>query len=115
MRKKPVSLPRIKPLAVACWILCGFFLLLLLACFIHGFPIPFLEHKPFRVKSLRKPFELAFVFFLLGLFFHPDQGYFLSSLKGKAQELARHPASIWILAGIYSLLFLWEQVTKYLS
>ena len=115
MRKKSAASIDLRPLAVTCWVLCGFFSLSLWVLFFHGFPVPFLDHKPFRVKSPRKPFELAFIFFLAGLFFHPERKSILASLKRKAEELTQHPASVWVLAGIYSLLFLWEQISKYFS
>ncbi|GEM_PF-979452 len=97
------------------WAASGFLVLSMLAALIHGFPLPFFETGPFRIKSLRKLFELAFVFFALGVLFYPERKNFLISLKDKLTQIAKWRKTVWVLAGVYFVLFLWLQITKYLA
>lgn len=104
-----------RPLAVGLWTVSAFFVLLMPVSFLHGFPAPFLSWLPFHVKSLRKLFEAAFVFYALGVACHPGRGRHLTQWRTRLISWATRPGTLWILAGVYFLLFLWEQITKYLS
>ena len=81
-------------------------------CFFHGFPLPLGEHSVFRMKDLRKLFELSFTLFILGAVVHPRRREVFALLKKKAEAIAESKQTIWILAGVYFFLFLWQQATK---
>ena len=102
-----------RTLALGCWIAAGFFALLMPIAFFHG--LPFLQHTPLRMKSLRKPFEILLILFLAGLALHPQRREIWDTLSQKFKFLAEHPASPWLLCGFYFLLFLWEQASRYLA
>lgn len=103
----------LQTLAIGCWIAAGFFILLIPIAFFHGFP--FLQGTPLRMKSLRKPFEILLILFLAGLVLHPRRGEIWKTLIGKLKDFAARPASPWLVCGIYFLLFLWEQISRYLA
>jgi len=97
------------------WLVSFFFMLLMPVCFITGFPVPFLEGTAFKMKSLRKPFELFYIFFSLGVLFHPARGKIIDWIKTKLDRIADWRGAIWALTVIYFLLHLWTQVSRYLS
>lgn len=100
-------------LAIILWGVSLFYLLVMMAALFHGFP--FLEGTFLRAKSLRKYFEFAFAFLLLGILVHPRRDGLLSALKTQAERVAEAPSTIWILSGVYFLLFFWVNVTRYFS
>lgn len=104
-----------RPVAFVLWALSFLFAILIPVCFVYGFPIPFLERSLLHVKNTRKLFELCFIFFSLGLAVHPKRKELILTLKQKADERACSPWALWILTGVYFLLFLWQQITKYLA
>ena len=102
-------------LTYALWAAALFFAALIPVAFVHGFPFDPWGLGLLKFKSLRKPFELSFILFAAGVLFWPRRGDLLAGLKEKGEALGRSPWAIWILAGVYFLLFLWQQVTKYLA
>lgn len=104
-----------RPLTLVLWGISIAFVLLMVVCFFHGFPIPLLQGSPLRIKNLRKPFEFAVVFFLLGLVIHPQRDERLAFIKKRISQVAGSPWAIWFLAGAYFLFSFWEQVTKHLA
>ena len=111
--KLSAASPGLRIVSIGFWIAAGFFVLLLPVAFLHGFP--FLEHTPLRMKSLRKPFEISLALFLIGWAAHPQRREILEFVEEKFKAVAAHPASIWLVSGVYFLLFLWEQLSRYLS
>ncbi len=89
-----------------------FFAALIPVCFIHGFPLPILEHTFLRIKSLRRLFEIFFILFALGLATHPQRKESFQKMGRALEGLATFPGAIWILSGTYFFLFLWQQVSK---
>lgn len=99
--------------SLICWILAGIATLLLGISFFHGFPL--LEGTFVKAKSSRKFFEWAFGLFLAGMLIYPNRKDLFISLREKLLNFANSRFAIWILAGVYFLLFLWQQVSKYLA
>jgi uncharacterized membrane protein len=102
-------------LAAVLWSVALLFAALMVISFIHGFPFEPLGLKFLRFKSLRKPFEISFILFMLGVLLHPKRAEIAAGLRQKGEKLARSPRTIWILTAVYFLLFLWQQVSKYLA
>ena len=67
------------------------------------------------MKSMRKPFEIFFVLLTLGILLHPKRREILSKIRNRAEDLADQSWAIWLMSGIYFLLYMWQQVTKYLA
>lgn len=88
---------------------------LMSVAFFHGFPLPPYTEIFFKVKSLRKFFEGAFIFLALGIFFHPKRRDIFQGLQEWLRRMASSRRAIWILCGAYFLLFFWQQATKYLA
>ncbi len=107
------SYPLTSAAARVCLFLAASFALLMPIFFIVGFPIPFLQGTPFKVKSLRKLFEIASILFVVGLALHPRRSEKTKSLVEKLNGIAQFPGTIWILAAVYFVLFLWQQISKY--
>jgi len=102
-------------LAVSLWGVALGFAVFMVVSFVHGFPFEPFGSGLLRFKSLRKPFEISFIFFALGVLIHPKRAEILSGLKEKGERAAISPLTIWILTAVYFLLFLWQQVSKYLA
>lgn len=102
-------------LARLAWGACLIVALLIPVCLVYGFPVTFLAWTPIHAKSLRKLFEISFVLFSAGVALHPRRREILTSLRTKGERIAGAPQAIWVLTGVYFLLFLWVQVTKYFA
>lgn len=83
-------------------------------CVATGFP-PEIAGHVFRVKNMRTPFVLFLVFLLGGLMSCADRKEKIRDWGTKAGAALSKPSALWALAGLYGLLFLWQQVTLYLS
>ena len=97
-------------------LLAGVFLdlLFILYLILTGFPPEFLGWK-IGLKNIRKPFHLGLALFLVSLLVHPDRKEKIrNAMKGLEQWTAK-PSAIWILVGVYSALFLWQQIAEYLA
>ena len=77
---------------------------------VTGFPAP--EWLSFiKMKSLRKPAQIFLALFLASILIHPDRASKMKRLGGALS----HPASVWVLTGVYALIFLWHEIAEYLS
>jgi len=83
---------------------------LVLVLVVSGFPAPEWLHWH-KLKSIRKPFQIFLGLLLAAILIHPDRNKKLESIK----NALAHPSSIWILTGVYVLMFLWQQIADYLA
>ena len=102
-------------IAYALWVIAVIYAGVMAVDFVLGFPVPVIQETFLKSKSLRKPFEFSFLFFVLGVLIHPNREKILGTIKEKAERFAAWPGSIWVLSFTYFLLFLWGQITRYLS
>ena len=79
---------------------------------INGFPPEIVGHE-IRIKNIRKPFLGFLGVFFAALLVHPDPRTNFSGLKNNFTKFGTKPYAIWILFGIYALLFTWQQITEY--
>lgn len=77
-----------------------------------GFP-PEIAGHVLKLKNMRKPFILFLVFILLALISHPDRKARLLAWKKRIEAFAAKPSSVILLAVLYGLVFLWQQMTDY--
>ncbi|MBI4970784.1 MAG: DUF2079 domain-containing protein [Candidatus Omnitrophica bacterium] len=77
---------------------------------VAGFPAPEWLHWH-KLKSIRKPFLIFLSLFFAAFLIVPDRKKKLESLT---QMLSR-PTAVWILVGVYAILFLWHEIAEYLS
>jgi uncharacterized membrane protein len=89
-------------------------LLFLGYCVLTGFP-PEVAGLKIRLKNARTPFIFFFLFMGLSLLSYPGGVEKLKEWKGRILRFASRPYAVWLLFGIYTLLFTWQQVTEYLA
>lgn len=67
------------------------------------------------LKKIRNPMVACFLFYLAAFFVRHGLRIGWDQFYGQFQSFAARKSSIWILAGIYAVLFTWFQVNAYLS
>jgi uncharacterized membrane protein len=77
-----------------------------------GFPAEF--SGALRLKDMSKPFRLLVLLLAAGWILHPEKKWRQAGWD-RAEALLSKPGAVWVLAALYALLFLWEQVTEYLA
>jgi len=82
---------------------------------VAGYPAPHWVPKAFGTKSLRKVFQLFFILSFAGVLIHPKRREWCDRFFSSLTEASRGEGGILVLVGIYSLLFLWNQLTAYFS
>lgn len=84
-------------------------------CFIvMGFP-PHLGAYGLHLKNLRTPFVLFLVLALAAAVLPPGRKERILRWKKKIDSFSSRPAAVWILFGVYAVLFTWQQVSEYLA
>ena len=89
-------------------------LVLMIYLIVNGFP-PEALGKVMHFKNMRKPFLALLFLCLVAVGLHPERKSLADRLKKKVTSLTAKPYAIWLLFMIYSLLFLWQQLTEYFS
>ncbi|HNV87016.1 MAG TPA: DUF2079 domain-containing protein [Candidatus Omnitrophota bacterium] len=77
-----------------------------------GLP-PEIAGHTIKLKNLRKPFIFLLLLFAGGIALDTDARGGVARGKDAALRFISHPASVWLLAGVYGLLFLWQQLSEY--
>lgn len=102
-------------LASSLLLFCVFLVLIIPVTLFHGFPIESPWGLPLRLKNSRKLWEFFMIALTAGILLHSRRKEILHSLYEKTSRAAAHPVSIWVLAGLYAVLFFWQNATKYAS
>jgi len=77
-----------------------------------GLP-PEIAGHTIKLKNLRKPFIFFLLFLAGGIALDTDARGWVARGKDAALRFISHPASVWLLSGVYGLLFLWQQLSEY--
>lgn len=93
----------------------GIFICLGVAMIVIGYPAPEWLPRFLGRKSIRKIFQFIFVLGAAALLIHPKRRERCDRLFSALTALSQNGRGIWVLIGIYGLLFLWNQVSSYLS
>lgn len=86
----------------------------LAALLVVGFP-PVIAGHEIHLKNIRKPFLWMASLILAGFVFHPERKVKAQAWKERITAFASRPYAVWLLAGLYGILFLWQQLTEYFS
>ncbi len=80
-----------------------------------GYPAPeWLPHFLGR-KSIRKIFQFVLILSAAALLVHPKRKEGCDRFFSALTVLSQNGRGIWVLVGVYSVLFLWNQLSSYLS
>lgn len=81
---------------------------------VTGFP-PEIAGVHIKLKNMRKPFLLLVGLVLAGIFLHPERKLNIQIWKGRCESFLARPYAIWILIGLYAVLFTWQQLSEYFA
>ncbi len=79
-----------------------------------GFPVRLAGHE-LHLKSLNAPFVLCLLFVLAGIAMHARRVDLIKTGMRKVESFTSKPRAIWMLFGAAAALFLWQQISLYLS
>jgi len=104
-----------KTLSMPLFLLAGLTGILCVVMIIMGYPAPEWLPKAFGSKSVRKIYQLFLILVTAGILIHPNRKAWVSTVFTHLTKWCQGYKGISILIGTYSILFLWNQITSYLT
>lgn len=95
---------------VAC--VCDF--VFMFYCIATGFP-PEVAGVAIKLKNIRTPFIAGMSLLIASVALRPDRLTVMARWREKIDRFAAQPYAVWIVFGLFSLLFLWQQISQYLA
>ncbi len=82
---------------------------------IAGYPAPEWLPKVFGSKSIRKIYQFFLILVTAGVLIHPNRKIWVNTIFTNLTKWSRGYKGIAVLISVYSILFLWNQITSYLT